>query len=58
MNEQDRKFYFEAMSKIPEQFIDGKTAVCQLEDCIVIMNPDHQPMVYRKRNKAWEVLKP
>lgn len=49
------KLYYEALSKIPPEFIDDETRCCTFGDCAVMLaNPKFPPMQYCESDKIWK----
>ena len=49
------KIYYEALSKIPPQFIHDKTQCCTVgEDKVILANPEFCPMMYK--NGKWSEI--
>jgi len=53
-----KRLYFEALSKIPKRFIDGKTqALDWSNEMVALANPKYAPMIYRAKTRKWHFIR-
>lgn len=53
----ETKLYYEALSKIPQRFIDDETKCCTMSgDRVFMANPKYAPIMYIKGR--WQFIKP
>lgn len=51
------KLYYEALSKIPPEFIDDKTYCCTFgSNSVMLANPKYPPMQYCANDRKWKQI--